>query len=144
MNCDSFSECYLGIGVVRWVWFNSRLPNVWALHMLMLFALTLYQYISWLVCPKERRRHDYIITVFITGMKQVHSITRKFVLPQSGSVFYKCTKLTGAHYKHRVMITLDGSHRVIFTLGDRITNSFKDCFSAFSKAYDKGTQCLIS
>ena len=58
---------------------------------------------------------------FITVAKQVHSITNKFVLLQSGSVIYKRAKLTGAQYKHRVIFTFDGNHRVIFTLDDRIT-----------------------
>ena len=61
------------------------------------------------------------ITIFITGTNQVRSITNKFVLLQSGSVFYKSSKLTGAQYKHRVIFTLDGNHRVIFTLDDRMT-----------------------
>ena len=52
------------------------------------------------------------VTIFITGTKQVRSIIDEFVL-QSGSVFYKCAKLTGRQFKHRVIFTLDGIHRVI-------------------------------
>ena len=43
------------------------------------------------------------VTIFITGTKQVRSITDEFVPLQSGSVFYKGAKLTGAQYKYRVI-----------------------------------------
>ena len=59
--------------------------------------------------------------IFITDMIQVHSITIEFIPLQSGSVFYKRAKLTGAQYKHRYIIILDGNHRVIFKLDDHIT-----------------------
>ena len=65
--------------------------------------------------------HLYLITIFITGTNQVRSITNKFVLLQSRSVFYKRAKLTGAQHKHRVKFTLDGGHLVIFTLDDHVT-----------------------
>ena len=55
----------------------------------------------------------YFITMFITGTNQASLITDKFVLLQSGNVFYKGAKLTGALYTHRVLFTLDGSHSVI-------------------------------
>ena len=57
-------------------------------------------------------------TIFITGKNQVRSITDKFIPLQSGSVFYKCAKLTSAQYKHRYIFTLDGNHKVIFTMDD--------------------------
>ena len=71
----------------------------------------------------QKNQGDTVIftTLFITGMNQVRLITDKFVLLQSRSVFYKRAKLTGAQYKHRVIFILHGSHRVIFTLNDRIT-----------------------
>ena len=60
----------------------------------------------------RKNRDDTVIFViiFITGTNQICSITAKFVPLQSGSVFYKRAKLTGAQYK------------VIFTLDDRITH----------------------
>ena len=58
----------------------------------------LYLIVSRLVCPKERRRHNNIYTIFTEAI---------FPL-QSGSVFYKYAKLTGVLYKHRVIFTLDG------------------------------------
>ena len=51
-----------------------------------------------------RKNVDYMVifvTIFITGKKQVRSITNDIVPLQSGSVFYKRSKLTGAQYKHR-------------------------------------------
>ena len=42
---------------------------------------------------------------FITDTNQVRSITNTFILLQSGSVFYKRAKLTGAQYKHRYVFT---------------------------------------
>ena len=41
------------------------------------------------------------VTIFITGSKQVCSITDEFVFLQSGSVFYERAKLTAAQYKLR-------------------------------------------
>ena len=60
--------------------------------------------VSWLVCPKERRRHNNIYTICITVPFQVRSITDENIPLQSGSVFYVHAKLTGAQYKHRVYI----------------------------------------
>ena len=58
---------------------------------------------------------------FITVPFPVRSIANEFVPLQSGIVFYQRAKLTGAQYKHRVVFTLDGNRRVIFTLDDHIT-----------------------
>ena len=58
-------------------------------------------------CQKERRRHDYIYTIFITVPFQVGSITNKIIPLQSGSVFYEHAKLTGALYKHRVIFAIE-------------------------------------
>ena len=71
----------------------------------------------------ERTQDDMVIftTIFITGTNQVCLITTKVVPFQSGSVFYKRAKLTGAQYKHKVIFTFDGNHRLKFTLDDRIT-----------------------
>ena len=49
------------------------------------------------------------------------NITATFVPLQSGGVFYQRANLTGAQYKHSVIFTLDGSHRVLITLDDPIT-----------------------
>ena len=54
------------------------------------------------------------VTIFFTDTNQAHLITDKFVLLQSGSVFYKRAKQTSAQHKHRLIFTLDGSHRVIY------------------------------
>ena len=64
--------------------------------------------VNWLVCPKERRWHDNIYTIFITVPLQVHSITNEIIPLQSGSVLYEHAKLTGVLYKHRVIFTKDG------------------------------------
>ena len=45
------------------------------------------------------------VTIFITGTKQVCSITDKFVPLQSGNVFNERAKLTGGQYKHRYIFT---------------------------------------
>ena len=54
--------------------------------------------VSWLVCPKERRRLDNIYTIFIYC-----SITDKNIPFQSGSGIYERAKLTNPQYKHRVL-----------------------------------------
>ena len=71
----------------------------------------------------ERTSDNTVIfkTIFITGTNQVRSFNNKFVLLQSGSVFYKRAKLTNAQYRQRVIFTSDGNQRVIFTLDDCIT-----------------------
>ena len=43
-------------------------------------------------------------TIFITGTKQVRSITDYIVPLQPGSEFYERAKLTGVRYKHRYNI----------------------------------------
>ena len=44
------------------------------------------------------------VTIFITGTKQVRSITDNIVPLQSGSVFYEPAKLTDAQYRHRFIL----------------------------------------
>ena len=56
-------------------------------------------------------------------------ITDNIVTLQSGSVFYERVKLTGAQYKNRYKFTLDGNHRVIFTLYDHITDGIQMALS---------------
>ena len=75
------------------------------------YDLPLDQLVTWGI---EKTRLEFNIAIFITITKQVRSIIDKFVLLQSGSVFYKHAKLTSAQYKHRVIFTLDGSHSYIY------------------------------
>ena len=77
--------------------------------------------VNWLVCPKRLIRHGYICCNICYWYELGSFDYWHFVLLQSGSVIYKRAKLTGAQYKHQVIFTLDGSHRIIFTSDDGIT-----------------------
>ena len=62
-----------------------------------------------------------VMIIFITDTKQVRTISNTFIPLQSGSVFYKRAKLTGAQYKHRYVFKCWMVIIVIFTLDDHVT-----------------------
>ena len=101
---------------------NGTLPNTCSKHQNSRAGI---DGVNWLVCPNVDDSYICYNIYYWYETGSFISITDKFVPLQSGSVFYEHSKLTSAQYKYRYILTLDGNHRVIFTLDDHITMLFK-------------------